>query len=257
MSDVVKIDNVWFSYDDTTVLEDVSLSVSAHTFLGILGPNGAGKTTLVKLVLGLLEPTRGTVRVFGRDPHEVGEHIGYVPQHSLYDITFPITVLEVVLMGRLSGRGLMRRYGGKDIQAALKALDTVEMGEFKDRQIGALSTGQRQRVLLARALMGSPGLLILDEPLTGIDICLEFEIYELLKRLKHDMAIILISHDVGVVSQHVDSIACLNKRIFCHDDKESALKNLERVYGCPVDIIAHGVPHRVLRKHDQDGNPQI
>lgn len=254
MSNVIQIENLSFSYERATILEDINLFVKKKTFLGIIGPNGAGKTTLMKIILGLLNPTQGTVKVFGKHPHEVSERIGYVPQHSLYDITFPITVFEVVLMSRLSNEKLCKRYTREDIEAASKALDTVEMCEFKNRQIGALSGGQRQRVFLARALASDPGLLILDEPLSGIDICLEFEFYELLKDLKEKMVIILISHDIGVMSHVVDEIACLNKRIFCHGDKEAALKNLDKVYGCPVDIIAHGVPHRVLREHTHDGD---
>ncbi len=252
MSKAVHVENLWFFYGQESILENINLSVEENTFLGIIGPNGAGKTTLMRTILGLLKPTMGSVRVFDEDPHAVRERIGYMPQHSLYDVRFPITVIDVVLMGRLSRKRLLRRYTNEDTQAALKALETVGMREFTNRQIGTLSGGQRQRVLLARALTGDPGLLMLDEPLTGIDICLEFEFYELLDRLKKKMTIILISHDVGVVSHHVDKIACLNKRIFCHDDKETALKDLDRVYGCPVDIIAHGVPHRVLREHDHD-----
>lgn len=252
MSEVIRIENLWFSYDKTVILEGINFLLRENTFVGLIGPNGAGKTTLMKIVLGLLKPARGTIRVFGSKPWEASERVGYVPQHSLHDVTFPITVFEIVLMSRLSNKRLLRRYASEDYEAASKALKTVEMYEFRNRQIGALSTGQRQRVLLARALASNPGLLILDEPLTGIDICLEFEFYELLKKLKEKMSILLISHDIGVMSSVVDEIACLNKRIFCHGDKEKALKNLDKVYGCPVDIIAHGVPHRVLREHTHD-----
>jgi zinc transport system ATP-binding protein len=249
LSAVVSIENLWFAYDKEIALQDINLRLEPATFLGIIGPNGAGKTTLIKIVLGLLKPTRGQVRVFDSLPTRNGERIGYVPQHSLQDMAFPITTLEVVLMGRLSGKKIGRSYTKEDVNAALRALETVEMLELKSKQISELSGGQKQRVLLARALSSNPGLLILDEPLSGIDICLEFAFYELLKKLKEKMAIILISHDIGVVSQHVDKIACLNKQLVYHDDKEEVLKNLERVYGCPVDIIAHGVPHRILKDH--------
>ncbi len=254
MNDVVNLENLWFSYEYGTVLEDVTLYLKEKTFLGIIGPNGAGKTTLIRLIMGLLKPTAGSVKVFGNDPLRVSDRIGYVPQHSPYDITFPITTLEVVLMSRLSTRRLVRGYRREDTVAALNALEIVKMTEYRGRQIGSLSTGQRQRVLLARAIATDPGLLILDEPLAGVDVCLEFEFYSLLNDLKGKMSIILVSHDIGVVSHHVDEIACLNRRLFYHGAKEAAMAGLDKVYGCPVDVIAHGVPHRVLRDHHEDGD---
>jgi len=249
MNDVVSINGLWFSYDKEIILQDINLRLQPSTFLGIIGPNGAGKTTLIKAILGLLKPTRGTVQVFGRAPLGAAERIGYIPQHSTQDAAFPITVLDVVLMGRLSAKKIGRPYTNEDAAEALRALATVEMAQFKNRPMAELSGGQQQRIFLARALASNPGLLILDEPLSNIDICLEFAFYELLKKLKEKMAVILISHDIGVVSHHVDKIACLNRQMVYHEDKEQALKSLEHVYGCPVDIIAHGVPHRILKDH--------
>lgn len=254
MNKIIELKNLCFTYEREIILEDINLSIPENTFLGIIGPNGAGKTTLIKIILGLLTPTTGTISVFGKSPLLCGEQIGYVPQHSFSDLSFPITVFEVVLMGRMSKKKLLHRYTKEDRQIALNALDIVGMKEFQNRQIKTLSGGQRQRVLLARALAGTPQLLILDEPLSGIDISLEFQFYELLKSLKEKMTIILISHDIGVMSQHVDNVVCLNKHLFCHDDKETALKNLDKIYGCPVDIIAHGTPHRVLKEHQNDRN---
>ncbi|MBD3272434.1 MAG: ATP-binding cassette domain-containing protein [Elusimicrobia bacterium] len=249
MSNALEINELSFSYNSHQVLENISVSIPASRMVGILGPNGAGKTTLMHIITGILKPTSGTVRIFGKNPADAGEMIGYVPQHSVYDIRFPILVEDVVLMGLLSRKKIGRRFSPQDYDAALKALQTVAMHEFSRHQIGELSGGQQQRVLLARALVSNPQLLILDEPLTGVDICLEFEIYELLKNLKQSMTILLISHDIGAVSQHVDTIMCLNKTLFAHDDKEKVLQKLDRIYGCPVDIIAHGVPHRVLKDH--------
>jgi zinc transport system ATP-binding protein len=254
MSNVVRLENLWFSYRQGTAIEDVSLALPERTFLGVIGPNGAGKTTLIRLIMGLIKPTSGSVAVFDRDPETVSERIGYVPQHPPYDITFPITTLDVVLMSRLSKRSFFGGYRTDEIGAALDALRTVKMEEYRGRQIGSLSTGQRQRVLLARAIATDPGLLILDEPLSGVDVCLEFEFYDLLNHLKEKMSIILVSHDIGVVSHHVDEIACLNRRLYYHGAKEAAMASLDKVYGCPVDVIAHGVPHRVLREHQKDGN---
>ncbi len=249
-SPAVEIAGVSFAYGRETVLEEVSLTVPDHLLIGIIGPNGAGKTTLIKLIAGLLRPDRGTIRVLGRPPGAAGGRVGYVPQRTAFDPSFPATVLEVVRMGRLSRERIGRRFAGADDAAARGALERVGLAGLERRRIGELSTGQGQRVLLARALADAPRLLVLDEPLSGVDIGLEETFYDLLRELKRTMAIILISHDVGVVAQAVDRIACLNRRLYYHDDKAEALKNLDRVYGCPVDIIAHGVPHRVFGVHD-------
>ena len=246
---VVEIDRVSFSYGRETVLEEINLTLADNILLGIIGPNGAGKTTLIKLIAGLLQPDRGEVRVFGKPPGKAGSLIGYVPQRSAFDLAFPVTVLEVVRMGRLSRDRLLKSFNSDDTRAALRALGLAGLEGMEKRRIGELSAGQRQRAMLARALAGEPRLLILDEPLSGVDIGLEQGFYDLLLRLRETMAIILISHDVGVVARSVDRIACLNRRLYYHDDKAEALKSLDKVYGCPVDIIAHGVPHRVFGEH--------
>lgn len=249
MNNIIEIKNLYFLYKQATILENISLTIEHNSFVGIIGPNGGGKTTLVRIITGLINPTKGSVEVFGMKASLAGERIGYVPQHSFSDLSFPVTVYEVVLMGRLSKKKLCRWFNKEDRDAAEEALDVVGMTGFKHESIAALSGGQKQRVFLARAFAGDPQLLILDEPLAGIDICLEFEFYDHLKKLKQKMTIILISHDIGVMTQQVDRIICLNKHVFCHDTKEEALKNLDKVYGCPVDIIAHGAPHRVLKEH--------
>jgi zinc transport system ATP-binding protein len=245
----VEIEGVSFSYGRETVLENVSLMLPDHLLLGIIGPNGAGKTTLIKLITGLLRPDKGEIRVLGKPPGAAGGLVGYVPQRTAFDPAFPATVLEVVRMGRLSRERIGRRFDDSDDAASLAALKQAGLSGLERRRIGELSAGQRQRVLLARALAASPRLLILDEPLSGVDIGLEEGFYDLLLGLRRSMAIILISHDVGVVARAVDRIACLNRRLYYHDDKAEALKSLDKVYGCPVDIIAHGVPHRVFGEH--------
>ena len=252
MQKTIEIKNLWFSYGSEIILEDISASFEENSLIGIIGPNGAGKTTLMRLILGTLLPTKGEISVLGKAPLQSGDSIGYVPQHSSYDLSFPITVLEVVLMGLLGKNKVFKRFSHTDIQNSLEMLKKVEMQQHQDKPISSLSGGQWQRTLMARALVGNPKLLILDEPLTGVDICLEFEFYELLKQLKENMTVMLVSHDVGVISRHVDKIACLNKKLFFHTDKEETLKNLDRIYGCPVDIIAHGAPHRVLGHHNHD-----
>lgn len=247
--ELVRLDNVWVHYDAVPVLEDINLSVMSDDFMGIIGPNGGGKTTLLKVILGLVKPSQGKVTVLGGSPEENRKFIGYVPQYSRFDRDFPISVQEVVLMGRSGQVGLMKRFSRKDKMLALQALETVDMLEFKGRQIGKLSGGQQQRVFIARALVGEPKLLLLDEPTASVDMPMQTEFYELLQQLKQKMAIVLVSHDISAVSIYVDKTACLNRRLFYHGTKEISAQDLEAVYQCPVDLIAHGVPHRVLKEH--------
>ncbi|MCD4797732.1 MAG: ABC transporter ATP-binding protein [Methanosarcinales archaeon] len=248
-ADVVVIKDVWVHYDSIPVLEEINLVIKEHDFLGIIGVNGGGKSTLLKVILGLVKPSKGTVRVFGDTPQISRKYIGYVPQYSLFDLEFPVSVWEVVLMGRLGHTGLFKRYSEDDKKAALDALAKMDMLEYKDRQVGKLSGGQQHRVFIARALAANPKLLLLDEPVTGIDTIMQEEFYELLEKLKTKMAIVLVSHDISAVSVYVDKIACLNHRLYYHDSKELTAEDLEATYHCPVELIAHGVPHRVLKKH--------
>ncbi|MCD4840431.1 MAG: ABC transporter ATP-binding protein [Methanosarcinales archaeon] len=248
-ADVVVIKDVWVHYDSIPVLEEINLVIKEHDFLGIIGVNGGGKSTLLKVILGLVKPSKGTVRVFGDTPQISRKYIGYVPQYSLFDLEFPVSVWEVVLMGRLGHTGLFKRYSEDDKKAALDALAKMDMLEYKDRQVGKLSGGQQHRVFIARALAANPKLLLLDEPAAGIDTIIQEEFYELLEKLKTKMAIVLVSHDISAVSVYVDKIACLNHRLYYHDSKELTAEDLEATYHCPVELIAHGVPHRVLKKH--------
>jgi zinc transport system ATP-binding protein len=217
--------------------------------LGIIGPNGGGKTTLLKVILGLLKPRQGKVTVLGDTPEKGRKYIGYVSQHSLFAQDFPVSVWDVVLMGRAGRAGLFRTYSGEDKRIARSTLETVEMLDYKDRQIGKLSGGEQQRVFIARALTAEPKLLLLDEPMAGVDAPMQTGFYELLSRLTQQMTIVLVSHDISAVSIYVDKIACLNRRLFYHNSKEISAEDLEATYQCPVELIAHGVPHRVLQKH--------
>ncbi len=248
---VLDVKNLWVRYDTHTVLEDVSLRIDGPgEILGIIGPNGGGKTTFLKSVLGLVPVSRGEISVFGLPPEKARQYIGYVPQYSKYDYDFPISVSEVVLTGRLKRAGLFRRYSKEDKTAAMQALETVGMADFKDKQIGELSGGQRQRVFIARALSNDPKFLLMDEPNTGLDTFMQDELYRILSELKNKMAIIVISHDVGAVSAHMDKIACMNRRLFFHDGKEMSRTDFIAAYGCSIDLIAHGVPHRVFGTHE-------
>lgn len=250
MSDeIVRLEDVWIYYDSIPVLEAVNLSIKQDDFLGIIGPNGGGKTTLLKAILGLLRPNRGRVVVLGNPPERMRKFTGYVPQYSLFDHDFPINVWGVVLMGRSRQRRMFKQYTKEDEGLATKVLEEVGMLDFKDRQIGKLSGGEQQRVFVARALVTEPKILLLDEPTASVDTPMQAGFYELLERLKQRMAIILVSHDIGAVSTHVDKIACLNHKLFYHSSKEISPEVLEAVYQCPIDLIAHGVPHRILREH--------
>jgi len=247
---VVSVENLWVRFGKRVILEDVNLKIHERDFLGLIGPNGGGKTTLVKAILGLIKPYRGRVRVFGVDPESARKRTGYLPQKSPFDPEFPVTVQEVVLMGRFSKRGLFKRYSSEDREAALLALEEVDMEDHAETEIGSLSGGQQQRVFVARALVSEPELLLLDEPASGIDSTQQKEFYELLRKLNERVTIVMVSHDISAVFSCVNKIACVNQRLYYHDSKELAAGDIEEAYKCPVDMIAHGVPHRVLREHD-------
>jgi len=248
--ELVRLENVWVYYDGIPALEAINLSIESNNFLGIIGPNGGGKTTLLKVIIGLIKPNRGKITVLGMPPEQGRKYIGYISQFNLFDHDFPISVLEVVLMGRYNKSGLFQRYSEEDRKTALAALKTVEMLGYKDRQIGKLSGGEQQRVFIARALVTNPQLLLLDEPTAGIDPNMQAEFYKLLHKLKEEMAIVLVSHDISAVSIYVNEIACLNHQLFYHGSKEVSAEELEKTYRCPIQLIAHGtVPHRVLKEH--------
>jgi zinc transport system ATP-binding protein len=252
MSQILSIRDLWVFRDGHAVLEGVNLDLDEGDFLGLIGPNGGGKSTLLKVILGLIKPSKGEVKVFGVAPEAARSHVGYMPQKNLFDPSFPVTALEVALMGRFSKAGLFRRYSQADRDAALRALEAVGMKELVNREIGSLSGGEQQRVFVARSLVSEPKLLLLDEPTAGVDAAQQAEFYELLCRLnkKNEITIILVSHDITAVSKYVNKIACLNQRLFYHGSKELTTEDIEKAYGCPVEMIAHGTPHRVLKEHD-------
>lgn len=176
-------------------------------------------------------------------------HIGYVPQLMGFDSDFPIRVWDVTLMGRLGSRGLLQRYSAEDEAVVADALRRVDMLDQRERPFGDLSGGQRQRVYVARALATEPSILLLDEPLASVDPRVSSNIYELLKRLNRSVTILMVTHDIGAISSHVKSVGCLNRRLFYHGDDTLTPEMLELAYQCPVDLIAHGVPHRVFPEH--------
>ncbi|MFO8052233.1 MAG: ABC transporter ATP-binding protein [Thermoplasmatota archaeon] len=237
-------------YDNMTVIENIDFDVDHGEFFGLIGPNGGGKSTLLKAILGLLEPFKGKIRIYGKEPKEGRKYVGYVPQYSVFDKDFPITVFNVVMMGRRRNKGLKPWYSGKDKRAVKDALSSVGIWEKRKDHISSLSGGQKQRVYIARALTTDPRMLLLDEPTASVDARMESSIYKILTELNEDKTIILVTHDIGIISSHVDSVACLNKHIFKNDQPVITPEMLEESYQCPVDLIAHGVPHRVLAPHD-------
>jgi zinc transport system ATP-binding protein len=247
--EVIAIRNLWAGYEHEQVLEDVNLSVRETDFVGLIGPNGGGKTTLVKVLLGLLAPTRGKIEVMGLPPREGRRYLGYVPQVVEFDREFPISVWEVACMGRLGRRRLFQRFTAHDHDVVADALRKVEMLALRDQPIGELSGGQRQRVYIARALATEPAVLILDEPTSSVDPQIRTSIFELLRELNQRTAILMISHDMGAVSSYVKTVGCVNRRLFYHNERHLTPEMLELAYQCPIDLVAHGVPHRVLADH--------
>lgn len=247
MGKIFEFTSVSAGYDDEIVLKDVNFTVGDNDFVGVIGPNGGGKTTLLKLILSEIKPKRGTIEYFKREPNEV--LFGYLPQVIGIDKKFPISVMEVVLSGLLGRKGIMGRYTGHDKRLALSLLQRMEIQHLKDKAIGELSGGQMQRVFLCRALISRPRLLILDEPNTFVDNKFEKELYELLQELNKEMAIIMVSHDLGTITTHVKTIACVNRQLHYHPSNLITTDQLA-AYDCPIQIIAHGpVPHTVLHKH--------
>lgn len=236
---VIEMEHVWFSYGGQPVLEDVSLTVRERDFVCIVGPNAGGKTTLLKLVLGLLRPARGVVRLFGGPPAAGRHRVGYMPQHASLDPLFPVTVLDVVLMGRLAGSSPFGPYRREDLEQAFQALEMLRLGGVRGRSFAELSGGQRQRVLIARALVSSPDLLLLDEPTANVDAVLESELFELLNRLNERMTVAMVTHDVGFVSRYVKRVVCVNRRVAVHRTSEITGEMIHEVYGSDVRMVRH------------------
>ena len=247
--EVISIRNLWAGYDDEVVLEDINLSVKALDFIGLIGPNGGGKTTLLKVLLGLVRPYQGEVRIMGESVAEGRQYIGYVPQSVEFDRSFPIRVFDVVQMGRLGKKKLLHRFTKEDDQAVLEALENVDLVDLKDHPIGDLSGGQRQRAFIARALVGQPSVLLLDEPMASVDPHVSSNIFDLLREINQKITIILISHNMDAISSYVKTIGCVSRKLFYHAEKAITAEMMEAAYQCPIDLIAHGMPHRHLYEH--------
>lgn len=236
---VISIERMSFSYDGERVLEDVDLAVGPRDFVSLVGPNGGGKTTLLKLVLGLLEPTAGRIRVFGGPPEEARSRIGYMPQHTQVDPRFPVSVTDVVLMGRMSKAAGLGPYRKADREAAWEALRQVDLADLRRRPFSDLSGGQRQRTLIARALVAQPQMLLLDEPTASLDVYMESELYELLNRLNERLTVILVSHDLGFVSRFVRRVVCVKRYVVVHPTSEITGEIIRELYGADVCLVRH------------------
>jgi len=235
---VISVKDLSFAYDGGPVLENVTLSIREGDSVCIIGPNGGGKTTLIKLILGLLKPARGKVHVFGQDPVQVCRRIGYMPQHLNIDQLFPATVESIVLMGRLGGQ-THGRYTRSDHEAAREALREVSLSELADNSFAQLSAGERQRVLIARALVGKPDLLLLDEPTAMVDAAAEAQLLEKLGGLPHRMTIVMVSHDLGFVSRMVRTVVCVNRRVAVHPTNEVTGEIIADIYGTDLRMVRH------------------
>jgi zinc transport system ATP-binding protein len=236
---VIEIDRVSFSYNGEQVLRSVSLTVTAREFVWIVGPNGGGKTTLLKLLLGLLEPRTGSIRIFGRPVREVRTRLGYMPQRAHLDLRFPVRVLDVAMMGRLSPGMRPGAYSQADRDAALEALKSVGMDGLKERRLDELSGGQRQRLFIARALAAEPELLILDEPTASLDKQIEGELLTLLRALNQRLTIVMVSHDPTIVSEFVEKVVCVNRTLAVHPTGQLDHHLVQELYATPRRIVRH------------------
>lgn len=244
---IIEAKGISFSYNSDLVLKDINLNINEGDYLGLIGPNGGGKTTLIKILVGLLQPAAGEVKLFGVPMRQFKDwwKIGYVAQKATnFDPLFPVTVREVVEMGRCGKRGLGTSLNKEDRKLVEKAIGSVDLAEFGDRLIGDLSGGQQQRVFIARALASRPSVIFLDEPTVGIDLQTQEDFYSLLKKLNREMGLtlVLVSHDIDVIANEANSIACINQTLIYHGEPEEFVKGeyFEKLYGKNIRQILHG-----------------
>ena len=248
---LVELQNITVTYGAKPILKDISLILWENDFLGIIGPNGGGKTTLLKAILGLMKPSEGNIIFYKNNKPVPALKIGYLPQINQIDKYFPISVFEVVASGLMAEKKGWGKYTEEQQQRIHKTLNLMGMSEKTKRPVGELSGGELQRVLLGRAIVSNPDVLILDEPNTYVDKFFESRFYKLLEEMNEDRAIILVSHDVGTILPLVKNIACVNETLHYHAGNNLTEEWLGQVYHCPIEMIGHGdFPHRVLKRHE-------
>lgn len=243
---IIEVDNVSFSYGKNEVLKNIGMEIQQGDYLGIVGPNGGGKTTLVRLMLGLIKPDQGEIKLFGTPIAKFKQwtKVAYVPQKATnFDPRFPLTVKEMVSMGRFAHSGVFRNLNRADEEMVNWAMEQVDIAELGDRLIGNLSGGQQQRVFMARALAQKPEIIFLDEPTTGVDANSQVQFYKLLERLNKELKItlILISHDINMVIKEVTEVVCVNQVLVCNVSASEFVKGnyLERMFGEQMKFIHH------------------
>lgn len=250
MNTLIQLEHIQAGYGTKTVLRDVNLQVYERDFLGIIGPNGGGKTTLMRVILGLLQPQQGHLHFFQNGQEVPSINIGYLPQYSQIDKKFPISVQEVIESGLFQEKKLFHSFTSEQKQRIHDVICQMGLEGLENRQIGELSGGQLQRVLLGRAIVRRPQVVILDEPNTYLDKRFEERLYQLLNEINQESAIILVSHDIGTILQNVKTVACVNETLDYHPDTGVSSVWLEEHFGCPIELIGHGnLPHRILKCH--------
>ncbi|MGE4266977.1 MAG: metal ABC transporter ATP-binding protein [Deferribacterales bacterium] len=246
----VSVKNLNFSYGSNEVLRDITFDIKKGEFLAVIGPNGGGKSTLLKILLGILKPQSGDIKVLGQKPGTV-KRIGYVPQNVTSGGGFPITVEDAALMGRMLSKGGFTKKSDRDYVRMV--LDELQISNVAKNRMDDLSGGQRQRVLMARALAGEPELIFLDEPASNVDMEGQTRIYDILAKLNEKMTIVVVSHDLTIIPKFATSVACVSTTLHKHDEAEVTEEMMQMSYGadaqCPVELVAHGHPHRVLMEH--------
>ncbi len=234
-------------YGANLILDHVSISIFSGDYIGFIGPNGAGKSTLIKSILGLVPIKSGKI---SKSPDL---RIGYVPQYSQFEKNFPISVMDTILMGSIKpNSGLLHRHSKDERSKAKELAEYLHIENCLKKNINEVSGGQMQKAMIARAMIQSPDVLILDEPTSNVDNTSRNEIYDILRDINHSQntTILLISHDIGAISSYVKSVACLNRTLHYHPERPLTSQDIENTFGCPIDLIAHGAPHRVLEQHD-------
>lgn len=260
MNKLIEISNLTVGYENKpNVLQNVSLTVYDDDFLGIIGPNGGGKTTLLKSILGLIKTDSGNISFYDNGQKVSSINIGYLPQINQIDRKFPIAVSDVILSGLTLKGAFFKHYSKADKEKVRAVAQQLGIEKLLNRAIGELSGGQLQRVLLGRAIVDDPKLIILDEPSSYVDKLFEKNFYKLLGEINKKIAVVLVSHDVGTIISLVKNIACVNQQVHYHSGTDVSQEWLLNSYdSCPIEILGHGsLPHRVVMNHENNHESHI